>query len=321
MSFFLPNLKLNGHLDQVSMTICNVGSRKLSNTNDYGSQDWGIFGPNLTIYGFDADEDACNSANTNIEDRKVEWHEEHFPVVLSNIVGEATLYVTHDPMCSSLYPPNESFLKRFEGMLELSGLDFTIDLETTTLDSVFQTENLNSIDFLQIDVQGADLQVLEGATRLLDQGILAIQVEVEFSHLYVNQPLFSDVDAFARKHGFTLFDLDIARWSRSRICSPSRPGQILWGDAFYLRDPLHENCSSAFKQPAIVLKLACIADILGLTDYALELLGFLTLEYGSHDSRYNVANSLVESLRQIPELTQAGLELLPIVSKIQHLLT
>lgn len=321
MSFFLSTLKQNGHLDQVVMTICNVGSRKLSNNNDYGGQAWGLFAPNLTIYGFDADEDACNIANANIEARKVDWHEEHFPVVLSNIVGEATLYVTHNPMCSSLYPPNESFLKRFDGMLELSGLDFTIDLETTTLDSVFQTNNLNSIDFLQIDVQGADLQVLEGATNLLDQGILAIQVEVEFSHLYVNQPLFAEVDTFARKHGFMLFDLDVSRWSRSPICSASRPGQILWGDAFYLRDPLHENCSSAFKQPTAILKLACIADILGLTDYALELLGFLTLEYGSHDSRYNVANSLVESLRQIPELTQAALESLPIMSKIQHLLT
>ncbi|WP_242541806.1 FkbM family methyltransferase [Leptolyngbya sp. Cla-17] len=303
------------------MTICNVGSRKLCNSNDYGSQDWGIFAPNLAIYGFDADEDACNIANANIEARKIDWHEEHFSVVLANTVGEATLYVTHSPMCSSLYRPNEPFLKRFDGMLELSGLDFTIDLETTTLDSFFQRKSLNSIDFLQVDVQGADLQVLEGATNLLDQGILAIQVEVEFSHLYVNQPLFADVDNFARKHGFTLFDLDVARWSRSPICSTSRPGQILWGDAFYLRDPFHENSSSVFKQPSAILKLACIADILGLTDYALELLEFLTLEYGSHDPLYNVANSLVESLRQIPELTQSDLESLPIMSNIKHLLT
>jgi len=62
MSVFLPSLKTSGHLDRVHITIINVGSRKLGTRHDHASLGWGIFAPHLTIYGFDADGDACDAA-------------------------------------------------------------------------------------------------------------------------------------------------------------------------------------------------------------------------------------------------------------------
>jgi hypothetical protein len=68
MSTFLPSLKKSGHLDRIHMTVCNVGSRKIGEADDYAGNGWGIFAPNLSIYGFDADADACNAANTDLVD-------------------------------------------------------------------------------------------------------------------------------------------------------------------------------------------------------------------------------------------------------------
>lgn len=321
MAFFLHQMKQQNQLDSVSITICNVGSRKVTNQDDYGSQEWGIFAPNLTIYGFDADAEACEIANANIQARQVNWQEKHFPLVLSNKVGEATIYVTKAPMCSSLYPPNESYLKRFPRLPELASLDFTFEVETTTLDIVSQTQNMNKIDFLQVDVQGADLLVLEGAKELLSQSILAIQVEVEFSPLYVNQPLFPEIDTFLREQGFALFDLHSpSRETRSPLYSTLHPGQLLWADALYLRDPFHEKAPAFLKQPEQLLKLACIADILEFTDYALELLEYLTLTW-CNDPRYNLADSIVKSIAQVPETVAAGLASFPTVQRLNHLLT
>lgn len=321
MVFFVPSLKQSGKLSSTHITICNVGSRKLSEQDDYGSQDWGVFAPNLTIYGFDADEEACELANQNIEARQVNWEEKHFPIALSNSVGEATIYVTKAPMCSSLYPPDEAYLNRFLGLPELVSLDFTFELETTTLDTFFEANQLRDIDFLQVDVQGADLNVLEGTSKLLERSILGIQVEVEFSPLYVNQPLFADIDRFLRQQGFALFDLSMpARRVRSPLCSSSRPGQILWADAYYLRDPFQNNAPAFLQQPEQLLKLACIADTLEFTDYALELLEHLTLHY-SNDSRYNLADSLVVSIAQVPEILKEGLESFPTIQRLHHLLT
>ncbi|MBW4599567.1 MAG: FkbM family methyltransferase [Calothrix sp. FI2-JRJ7] len=319
MSVFLNSLKKNGHLDQIHMTVCNVGSRKLGLNDDYASLGWEIFAPNLSIYGFDADADACEEANANIEARQVSWKEKHIPLALGSSVGESTLYVTKHPMCSSLYPPNEPYLKRFQGLSELVNLDFTLDIETTTLDSFFQNEVITEIDFLQIDVQGADLDVLKGGYSILENSVLAIQIEVEFSPLYVNQPLFTDVDIFLRHQGFSLFDLATSYRTRSDspIQSTIRSGQILWADAFYFRDLIREDIDISLKTPQQIFKLACIADIMHFPDYALELLTYLTLNYGN-DAKYNFANSIVKSLSEIPNIGTDGIESLPAINKLKN---
>jgi len=315
---FLPILKKNGLLDHVHMTLCNVGSRKnIFIEDDYGSKWWRIFAPNLSIYGFDADADACDAANAELENRGINWKEIHTPLAIGKAIEERTLYVTKAPMCSSLYPPNEPYLKRFAGLPELVNLDFSCEIETTTLDKFCESEEINEINFLQIDVQGADLDVLEGATKILDS-VLAIQIEVEFSHLYVDQPLFADIDTFLRKQGFTLFD--ITKNGRIRSGSPIQStrgvGQLLWGDAIYFRDPIQSHSQN----PDQILKLSCIADILNFPDYALELLEYLTLNYGQ-DAKYNFADCIIEGLSQFPELVDQRLNSLPIIERLQSFLT
>jgi FkbM family methyltransferase len=322
MTVFLTNLKKLGCLDDIHFTIGQIGSRKLSGDDDYGSQDWGVFGENLTIYGFDADADATEAANVDLEKRQVSWREVHVPIGLSDQQGEKTLYVTKAPMCTSLYPPNEPFLARFSGLPELVNLDFEIEIETTTLDNFCASEGVDEIDFLQIDVQGADLNVLQGATNLLRRSGLAIQIEVEFSQLYQGQPLFADVDIFLRRQGFSLFDLTTAY--RTRSLSPirghNRFGQLLWGDAFYLRDLLAEQPYPQLISPEKMLKLACISDILGFSDYTLEILVHLTTSYG-HEAMYNYAKVIVNSLAQFETLVEPGLLNLPVIQKIESYLS
>ena len=134
MSIFSQNLKNKGYLENLHFTVLNVGSRKLGVQDDYGTKGWGIFAPNLTIYGFDADADACAAANAELEQRGINWQEYHIPLALSDVIGEKELYVTKAPMCSSLYAPNEEYLARFVGLPELVNLDFSVQIETTTHD-------------------------------------------------------------------------------------------------------------------------------------------------------------------------------------------
>jgi len=320
MSFFLSSLKQSGHLDKVYMTICIVGSRKIVNEDDYGSKGWHLFAPNLTILGFDADEEACNLANAEIEARQVNWAESHIPLALWNTIGKQTLYVTKDPGCSSLYPPNESYMERFNGYIDLIQLNRTIEVETTTLDTFCQSQNIKEIDFIHLDVQGGELSVLEGASEILDRSILAVYSEVEFTDIYVNQPLFGDIDVFLRNKNFTLFDLIVSMGRAVRktspITSPNRRGSLVSADAFYLRDLMRPNLNTHLQTPERILKLACIADVMDYTDYALELLEYLTLNYGN-DPNYNLADNIIESLAQIPELVNQGLENLPIVNRLR----
>ena len=318
--FLLPSLKKSGHLDRVHITVFIVGSRKIEKQDDYASRNWDIFAPNLTIYGFDADVEACDRANADIEARKVNWNEKHIPLALSNTEGKATLYVTKYPGCSSLYPPNESYMQRFNGYIDLIKLDRTVEVETTTLDSFCKSEKIKEIDFIHLDVQGGELSVLEGASEILKQSLLAVYTEVEFTDIYVNQPLFGDLDVYLRNQNFTLFDLIISTGravrTASPITSPNRPGSLVWADAFYLRDLMRPNLNTHLQTPEQILKLACIADVMDYTDYALELLEYLTLNYGN-DINYNFTDNILESFSQIPELVKYGLENLPIVNRLR----
>lgn len=322
MATFLPALKKQGHLERTHMTLCNVGSRKLGNRDDYASQGWDIFAPHLSIYGFDADADACEAANAELESRQINWKEQHIPLAVAETTGESTLYVTKHPACSSLYPPNESFLARFDN-LEVMELDFTVEIETTTLDQFCLQEEIAAVDFLQIDVQGADLQVLRGADRLVKQSVLAIQIEVEPSHLYVKQPLFADIDTYLRGQGFTLFDLKFCHCTRNQspVFSPIHPGQILWGNAFYFYDLLRDDVVlSRPKTPESLFKLACVADTMNFPDYTLEILKYLTLNYGNARD-YNFADAIVETLAGFPDLIEQDLKTLAVVNDVQEFIS
>lgn len=316
MAAFVDTLKARGHLDQIHLRICNVGSRKINPRDDYDNQGWDVFAPNLTIYGFDADADACEAANADLEARHVNWQEYHLPYALSRTSGVQTLYVTKHPMCSSLYPPNEPLNARFEVLPEAASLDFTVELETITLDELYASEAMEGVDFLQVDVQGAELDVFKGAQQTLATQVLCIETEVEFAPLYLGQPLFADVDAYLRPLQFSLFDVSANYLLRRGTPLQQRPGQILWGNAVYMRDLAAIADTSPLATPSNLLKLACMADVMGFVDYALEILTVLTIRYG-RDEQYNLADGIVDALAQVPALAEQGLEKLVVLQNLR----
>jgi hypothetical protein len=71
---------------------------------------------------------------------------------------------------------------------------------------------------------------LEGATTILTDSVFGLEIEVEFVHMYENQPLFEDVDAFVKKFGFYLFDLKPYYWKRSSGKGYGKSkGQLIFG--------------------------------------------------------------------------------------------
>ena len=52
-----------------------------------------------------------------------------------------------------------------------------------------------------VDLQGAELKALTGASRVLPK-VKLIHAEVSFRPVYIGQPLFWEVNRFMRTHGF-----------------------------------------------------------------------------------------------------------------------
>ena len=130
-----------------------------------------------------------------------------------------------------------------------------------------------SIDFMKVDTDGGDMEVLVSAEGTL-ASVLGVAIEVQFQGFqgdYDNT--FSSIDRFLRRHGFSLYDLDVHRYSSDAlpdnfvyiIPAQTNRGQIILGEAVYLRHPALMDSSAA-------LKLAAFFEIFGLNDCAVAVI-------------------------------------------------
>lgn len=87
--------------------------------------------------------------------------------------------------------------------------------------------------YLKIDVQGYELEVLEGASNLL-QCTKAIQIELSTTPLYLNAPLYLDVISYLADLGFELFNLE------PEFRNPNT-GRLLQLDGIFVRKELLIN--------------------------------------------------------------------------------
>ena len=218
---------------------------------------WKRFKKHFLTVAFEADEAAYQELlSTSKRDPKVR------PIfaALHNRSGEITFYVTRKAAVSSVLPPNREFLERFPDPGRFDVVR-TVRLEATTLDSALQTHGIREIDFLKIDTQGSALWVLEGGREAL-AGAYGVEVEAEFAPLYEGQPLFNEVDRFMRANGFEILDINRSYWKRHRggACGGQR-GQLVFGDALYLRPPEEfvERVTDHPKAKIIKATLVCLA--------------------------------------------------------------
>jgi len=81
--------------------------------------------------------------------------------------------------------------------------DTKIEVETLTLKTFCNSNKVKSIDFIHMDVQGAELMVLHGAGEFISS-IKAIWLEVSKVHFYKDQPLEIEVRQFMASNNFIL---------------------------------------------------------------------------------------------------------------------
>ena len=174
--------------------------------------------------------------------------------ILPNFVGTgepAKFHLAKMQSTSSLLEPNHNLAKNFALLSEALEIVEESEVETITLDQALQSEKLvnNGVDFLKIDVQGSSFDVIKGAKETLLR-TLVCQVEAEFSEVYKNETLFSDIDKEMRALGFGLVDFPVLGRQRYNALDVTEKryfhaSRLLWGDCLYVRhlDTMHKNLS------------------------------------------------------------------------------
>jgi FkbM family methyltransferase len=217
--------------------------------------------------GFEPDRTECERLNREAasSDPPIRF----LPYALAGSDEEVTFYEANWPPASSIYPPNDEFLKSFPYASHLLGVKDQRRIGAVSLDQACRTEDVWP-EYLKLDVEGAELQVLEGGEQAT-RGTLVLELEVEFAPLRTGQPLFADVDAYLRGRGWCLLGLRRVHWRRSAGLDrrgTGYGGQLTQADALYYNAPLLDEGLSE----ATALKLVLILAAYRQADLALELI-------------------------------------------------
>jgi hypothetical protein len=133
------------------------------------------------------------------------------------------------------------------------------------LDEFLLRTHPTDVDFIKIDTDGSDYQVLLGAQELMARSpVLGVAVECQFQgpvHEAAN--IFGNIDRLLRRLGFSLFDIEVYRYSRAalpkpfvyRIPAQTTSGQVLWADALYLRDAGERSYEAKWSLPLTEQKI------------------------------------------------------------------
>lgn len=189
------------------------------------------------------------------------------PKGLGARAGTAELNLLKNPECSSILEPNHRWLARFPES-ERFTTSKRVPIELSTLDRELAALGVTQCDFLKLDVQGYELEVLAGASTTIRE-CLVLEAETSFNEIYQGQPLFTQIDSALRPLGFSLIDLERIWWRRAKVPSTiATRGQIIWANALYLRDPWETGDFSREK----LAKIAIILGAYRLFDIVHELL-------------------------------------------------
>lgn len=203
------------------------------------------------IFGFDPDLEECKRLQefySHLPDGLVNC----VPVALAEKPGKRNLYITKDPACSSLHPPIK-YLSESYPALKCTELDKVISIDVESLENWASSLLLNNFDYIKVDTQGTELEILRGAGEHL-LTTRCIDIEVEFNPIYQGQSLFGETDQFLRSKGFVLWSMsNLVHYSPNKelieldsvntVCfdenerqeNKAYGGQLFWADARYIK--------------------------------------------------------------------------------------
>ena len=122
---------------------------------------------------------------------------------LSDINGRSKLNLSAFSPTNSLLHANRAANTIWgDGVFDSVG---SVEVEAITLDTFVSIHSISRIDLLKLDVQGAELRVLEGARKAIEsESIHSIFVEVTNQTTYVHQPSFWEVMRTISQLGYML---------------------------------------------------------------------------------------------------------------------
>ena len=205
---------------------------------------WASIAPESVYVGFDPDARELSETGA---DRFLTRHVLNAAVVPEATDGQATIFLTRSPFCSSTLEPDHEALSSFL-FADLFQVERTASVPAITISQSLQRLGLDRVHWFKTDSQGTDLRLFRSLPERVRDRVLAVDVEPGLIDAYIGEDMFVDAHAYLARTGYWLSNLRIGSAVRMRattlheICALDRatvesvvrssPG---WCEARYFR--------------------------------------------------------------------------------------
>jgi len=249
----------------------------------------------LYVIGFEPDKDECDKLNATKKPNRI-----YIPAALWSSEGKVDIHLAQIRSTSSVYAPNFEFIKQYKDCHWKPRITKSvITVDSVILDKVLKDKKIDC-DFLKIDTQGAEFEIIQGATRSIADNIFGVLIETWTSEVHSGQHLTGDILTSMTKLGFSLFDISIAAaWQRKIDKNIKLFGkkQVIGLDLLFFKDT--NKFVEGGKKLNKIIKAAAISDVYGFPDYALEILNSANNMDDGIETLKNIKDNIIgNSLKQ-----------------------
>lgn len=179
------------------------------------------------------------------------------------------LYDVSAPTNTSVFKPNNEIVTRYKMEEKWTVLGENI-IEVMALDEFCRLEKIQ-IDFLKLDTQGSEFEILLGSKEQLENNITGVITEVSFFEIYKEQKLFHSICRELENRGFSFYGFDTTFFrssgaiDRRKLFSKER---MMYADAIFIKDPF-ENTKMSKNE---IFKSSVFLFLAGYIDAGIEFL-------------------------------------------------
>jgi FkbM family methyltransferase len=242
---------------------------------------WRPLDDHLIVHGFDPIEEVVQ---TLIEENRGRSNQHYHYMALGDADGERTFYFNPaNPTASSMY-------RQVAGRFDVKTVEQVRIVPIRRLDSLLAEGVIPRADFVKIDVEGFEKDVLLGARELLHAGVLGLQTETNFA-VSPSYPKghFGTLAELALENHLLVFDVAFNRIPRASyqralirkglepICELDAIGRPATVDVLFSRDLIDEvdhpdNYQSPCRPFSVsqLIKSMIIFELHALNDIALD---------------------------------------------------
>jgi hypothetical protein len=165
-----------------------------------------------------------------------------------------------------------------------------IAINAVPLDSI-ENASVQNADFIKIDTQGSEFEILTGASGLLSKSCFAVTCETWLREVHKGQKLTADIMIYMAEQGFFVIGMEhSANWARAKMRQNLDKPDLIGVDLLFFKNI--DRAVAEFDQKKLI-RAAMVADLWGHSSIALHLLRAASARPGSTASTANQLEEVI----------------------------